>query len=142
MKKLITTFAVCLSVGVGASAMQQQQTPPPDPQAQAQPQDQKPATQEITLTGCLIQGTGPTVFVFDNAKKDPKSETEKAMKYVVVAGAQDLNLRPHLNHQVQIAGTWDGKTAPATGKVEEKDLPRFTAKTVTMVADTCAPAAR
>ena len=42
----------------------------------------------------------------------------------------------------KIVGVWDGKTAPASGKVEEKDLPRFTAKSVTMVADTCAPAAR
>lgn len=135
MKKLITTFAVCLSVGVGASAMQQAQTPPQDPQPQ------KPATQEITLTGCLIQGTTPTVFIFDKARKDPKSPTEKAVKYVVVPNAADLNLRPHLNHEVQIVGMWDGRTAPATDKVEEKDLPRFTAKAVTMVADTCTPAA-
>jgi hypothetical protein len=141
MKKLITTFAVCLSVGVGASAMQQQaQTPPPDPQAQTQPQ--KPPTQEITLTGCLIQGTTPTVFIFDKARKDPKSPTEKAVKYVVVPSTADLNLRPHLNHEVQIVGVWDGRTAPATDKVEEKDLPRFTAKAVTMVADTCTPAVR
>ncbi|HVQ42285.1 MAG TPA: hypothetical protein VMS54_08765 [Vicinamibacterales bacterium] len=135
MKKLITTFAVCLSVGVGASAMQQAQDPPP---AQAQ----KPPTQEITLTGCLIQGTTPTVFIFDKARKDPKSPTEKAVKYVVVPTAADLSLRPHLNHEVQIVGVWDGRTAPAGDKVEEKDLPRFTAKSVTMVADTCTPAAR
>jgi hypothetical protein len=140
MKRLITTFAVCLSVGVGASAMQQQaQTPPPDPQAQT---PQKPPTQEITLTGCLIQGTTPTVFIFDKARKDPKSPTEKAVKYVVVPNAADLNLRPHLNKEVQIVGVWDGRTAPATDKVEEKDLPRLTAKSVTMVADTCTPAAR
>ena len=139
MKKLITTLAVCFSVGAGASAMQQAQTPPPDPQAQTQP---KPVTQEITLTGCLIQGTTPTVFIFDNARKDPKSPTEKAVKYVVVPTTQDLNLRPHLNHEVQIVGVWDGRTAPAGGKVEEKDLPRFTAKSVTMVADTCTPAVR
>jgi hypothetical protein len=138
MKKLITTLAVCLTVGAGASAMQQQQANPPDPQAQTQ----KPATQELTLTGCLIQGTAPTVFIFDNAKKDPKSPTEKAVKYVVVASTEDINLRPHLNHEVQIVGVWDGRTAPATGKVEEKDLPRFTAKVVTMVADTCTAAAR
>lgn len=137
MKKLFSTLAVCFAVGAGASAMQQQQ--PPTPPA---PQDPKPAPQEITLTGCLIQGTAPTVFIFDDAKKDPKSETEKAMKFVVVAGPQDLNLRPHLNHKVLIVGTSDGRTAPATGKVEEKDLPRFTAKSVTMVADTCAPAPR
>jgi hypothetical protein len=140
MKKLITTFAVCLSVGVGASAMQQQQaqTPPSDPQTQTQ----KPPTEEITLTGCLIQGTTPTVFIFDKARKDPKSPTEKAVKYVVVPNAADLSLRPHLNHEVQIVGVWDGRTAPAGDKVEEKDLPRFTAKSVTMVSDTCTPAAR
>lgn len=135
MKKLISTLAVCLTVGVGASAMQQAQA---DPQAQTQ----KPPTQEITLTGCLIQGTTPTVFIFDKARKDPKSPTEKAVRYVVVPSAADLNLRPHLNHEVQIVGVWDGRTAPATDKVEEKDLPRFTAKSVTMVADTCTPSAR
>jgi len=136
MKRLISTLAVCLTVGVGASAMQQ--TPPPNPQAQPQ----TPPTQEITLTGCLIQGTTPTVFIFDKARKDPKSPTEKAVKYVVVPSAADLNLRPHLNHEVQIVGVWDGRTAPATDKVEEKDLPRFTAKSVTMVSDTCTPAVR
>ena len=139
MKKLITTFAVCFSVGVGASAMQQTQQANP-PAQQTQPQ--KPTTEEITLTGCLVQGTTPTVFLFENAKKDPKSPTEKAVKYVVVAGPQDLSLRSHLNHEVQIVGVWDGRTAPATGKVEEKDLPRFTAKSVTKVADTCTPATR
>jgi hypothetical protein len=145
MKKLITTLAVCLTVGVGASAMpqQQQQPPPPPPNPQTQQtQPQKPATQELVLTGCLIQGTGPTVFIFDNAKKDPKSQTEKAMKYVVIASAEDLNLRQHLNHEVQIVGTWDGKTAPATPKVEEKDLPRLTAKSLTMISNTCAVVTR
>ena len=136
MKRLISTLAVCLTVGVGASAMQQ--TPPPNPQTQPQ----TPPTQEITLTGCLIQGTTPTVFIFDKARKDPKSPTEKAVKYVVVPSAADLNLRPHLNHEVQIIGVWDGRTAPATDKVEEKDLPRFTAKSVTMVSDTCTPTVR
>ena len=141
MKRLITTLGVCLAFGAGASAMQQQAAPP-DPQAQTQPQ--KPTTEEITLTGCLVQGSTPTVFIFDNARKDPKSPTEKPVKYIVVAGPQDLNLRPHLNHEVRIVGVWDGKTAPTptTGKVEEKDLPRFTAKTVTMVSDTCTPVAR
>ena len=138
MKRLITTLGVCLAVGVGASAMQQQQqAAPPDPQT-----DQKPATQELVLTGCLVQGSTPATFIFDNAKKDPKSPTEKAVKYIVVAGAEDLNFRPHLNHEVRITGVWDGRTAPATGKVEEKDLPRFTAKNVTMIADTCTPLAR
>jgi hypothetical protein len=140
MKRLVTTLGVCLAIGVGAAAQQQQQQQQADPQAAAQAQ--KPATQELTLTGCLVQGSTPTVFVFDKARKDPKSPTEKPVKYIVVAGTEDLNFRQHLNHEVQIVGTWDGRTAPATGKVEEKDLPRFTAKSVTMVADTCTPLVR
>lgn len=137
MKRLITTLGVCLAIGVGAAAQQQQQQ-----QQQPDPQSQKPATQEVTLTGCLVQGSVPTVFLFDNAKKDPANKEEKGVKYFVVVGTEDLNLRNHLNHEVRIVGIWDGKVAPATGKVEEKDLPRFTAKSVTMVADTCTASVR
>ena len=151
MKTFITTLGVCFAIGAGASAMQQQQTAPPPPptQQQATPpalppeaQTQKPATEEIILTGCMVQGSTPAVFLFDNARKDPKSPTEKPVKYVLVAGSEDLKFPAHLNHEVRIVGVWDGRTAPATGKVEEKDLPRFTAKSVTMVADTCTPMAR
>ena len=132
MKTSLTILAVCFAVSSFAAAQQQQQQQPP---AQEQ---QKPAPPEITLTGCLIQGSAPTVFIFENAKKDPKSTEETAVKFVVVAAAEDLNLRNHLNHSVTIVGIGDGKaTVPSTRKVEEKDLPRLSAKSVTMVADTC-----
>jgi hypothetical protein len=127
MKTLVTAIAVC-SLVAGLSARQDpaQQTPP------------KPAVQEVTLTGCLVQGTTPAVFIFENARRDPKSTTEPAVKYLVLASAEDLNLRDHLNHEVRINGLPDGKIAPpTTQKVDEKDLPRLSAKSVTMVADTC-----
>ena len=93
----------------------------------------------MALTGCLVQGSGPAIFVIENAKKDAKSDTEKGVSYIVVASSPDLNLRTHLNHEVTITGQSDGKTAPATGtKFEEKDLPKLTAKNVTMVSNTCA----
>ena len=60
-------------------------------QAQAAAQVQKPA--EVTLTGCLIQGSSPAVFIFENAKKDAKSTTEKGVSYIVVATSGDMNLR-------------------------------------------------
>jgi hypothetical protein len=136
MKTLVTTFVVCLLVA-GVTA---QQNPPPaqqNPPAQ-QTEPQKPAVPEVTLTGCLVQGSTPAVFIFENVKKDPKNETEAAVKYIVVASTEDLNLRSHLNHQVRISGVPDGKIAPpTTQKVEEKDLPRLSAKGVTMVSDTC-----
>lgn len=124
MKYLITTVAVCFAISVSAAALQEQQP------------TQKQTPPEVTLTGCLVQGSVPTVFIFENAKKDPKSTTEKGAKYVVVVASEDLNLRTHLNHEVRITGQPDGKPQP-TGQVEEKDLPRITAKAVTMVSNTC-----
>jgi hypothetical protein len=129
MKTLVTAIAVCTLVA-GLSARQDPASPQQNPP--------KPAVPEVTLTGCLVQGSTPAVFIFENARKDPKSTTEPAVKYVVLASAEDLNLRDHLNHEVRISGLPDGKIAPpTTQKVEEKDLPRLSAKSVTMVADTC-----
>ena len=141
MRSLVTALAVSsLVVGLGAQA-QSTQPPPTPPQTGQTQQTQKPA--EVTLTGCIVQGSGPTVFVFENARKDPKSTTEPALKYIVVASTPDLNVREHLNHEVRITGTPDMKVAPpTTQKVEEKDLPKLTAKTITVVADTCSAPGR
>ena len=138
MKRLLTALAVSLATA-STFAMQQ-----PPPAQQAPPaQEQKAAAPEVALTGCLVQGSGPAIFVIENAKKDAKSDTEKGVSYIVVASSPDLNLRTHLNHEVTITGQSDGKTAPATGtKFEEKDLPKLTAKNVTMVSNTCALASR
>ncbi len=136
MKTLVTAIAVC-SLVAGLSARQNPPTQQQNPPAQQQT-PQKPAVPEVTLTGCLVQGSTPAVFIFENARKDPKSTTEPAVKYVVLASAEDLNLRTHLNHEVRISGLPDGKVAPpTTQKVDEKDLPRLSAKSLTMVADTC-----
>ena len=141
MKSVVTAFALCFGLAVSTSAVQQAQ------QGQAQqvqqPESQKPALPELTLTGCLVQGSTPAVFIFENVRKDPKNAAETPVKYVVTASTQDLNLRAHLNHEVRIVGTGDGRVAPPTNqKVEEKDLPKFSAKSLTMVSDTCSVPAR
>ncbi len=133
MKTLVTAIAVCFLVA-GLSARQ-------DPTSPQTPQ--KPAVAEITVTGCLVQGSTPTVFIFENVRKDPKSTTEPAVKYIVVAATEDLNLQDSLNHQVRIVGLPDAKVAPpTTQKVEEKDLPKLSAKSLTVVSDTCSSPAR
>lgn len=146
MKTAMTTLAICAAVGLNVLANQQTQQPPPPPPTQQQQQQQppdKPQTPiaDTTLTGCLIQGSGPTVFIVDNAKADPKSTTEKGARYIVIASAEDLNLRQHLNHEVRITGKVDGMVPVAGTKVEEKDLPKLNAKAVVMVSNTCAVAA-
>jgi len=137
MKTAVTALVVCFAFAISVAGFQGQtgQTPPTQ---QPPPTEQKPATPEVTLTGCVIQGSSPTVFIFDNAKKDPKSTTEKGVRYVAVIAAEDVDLRKNLNHEVQMTGHIELKAAPPAGqKVEEKDLPRFSAKALTSLSDTC-----
>ena len=134
MKLALATIACAAFAATVTFAQVQDPPPPPTNPAPAAPQTSpKP---DVTLTGCLIQGSSPAVFLFDNARKDPKDKTEKGVRYVIVAVGEDLNLRSNLNHEVQLLGQAESKVIPA-GKVEEKDLPKFSAKTVTMVSNTC-----
>jgi hypothetical protein len=106
--------------------------------AQTQPQTQK--APEAVLTGCIIQGSSPTVFILDSARQNAQDQNEKAKTYVLVVGAEDLDFKQHLNHEVRVTGVAENKTPPtppAGQKVQEKDLPKLTAKSVTMVADRC-----
>jgi hypothetical protein len=132
MKTVLTTLAAFAIVAVSLAARQEPQTPP----TQKDPVD-------VMLTGCLVQGSTPDVFLFDNAKKDPKSTTEKGERYLIVASAEDLPLRANLNHEVQMTGKVTIKPAlPPGQKPTEKDLSVFTTRTVTAVSDTCGTVGR
>ena len=147
MKNVVSALAASFAIATGAAVLSAQQTtpPPPPPAAAAEQTPQTPAaTPDVKLTGCLVQGSGPTVFIFENAKKDTKNAAEKGVSYMVVSNVADVNLRDHLNHQVEISGKADPKPAPVTGaaKIEEKDLPKLTLKTVTLVSNTCSTPTR
>ena len=105
---------------------------------------QTPAGADVTLTGCLVQGSSPTVFIIENAKTSTASPSDKGKSYVLtVAPSATVDLRSQLNHQVRIVGLTDDKAAvivtpPAPGapsasttvvKVEEKDMAKFTTRT-------------
>ena len=145
MKTALTAFAVCATITVGIAAAQQTPPPPPTqaqtqtaPPTQAPPAPQDEQKKDVTLTGCLIQGSAPTVFLFDNAKVDKKSPTEKGVRYLVTVSAEDLDLRPHLNHEVQMVGQISLKPAlPPGQRPTEKDLPVFATKSATMISNTC-----
>jgi hypothetical protein len=133
MKTVLSTLAAWFIVAGSLTAQQNPQTPPTP---QKEPVD-------VILTGCLVQGSGPDVFLFDNAKKDPKSTTEKGERYLIVAGTEDLPLRANLNHEVQMTGKITTKPAlPAGQKPTEKDLSVFATRSVTLVSDTCGAAKR
>jgi hypothetical protein len=94
---------------------------------------------DVTVTGCLTQGSSPAVFILDNARQKPDDKTEKGQSYVIVAASEDLPFAANLNHEVSVTGSADKVTAPppAGQKATEKDMPRFSAKNVTLVADRC-----
>ena len=54
-------FSATALLAQGAPPPPPTQNPPAAPQAQAKVPD-------VTITGCLIQGSSPTVFILENAK--------------------------------------------------------------------------
>jgi hypothetical protein len=143
MKTLVTALAVSLAVGSAAAVLAAQQQAPTPPAVSAQPEQApaKDAPADVTLTGCLVQGSAPNIFVFQNAKKDSKSTAEKGVSYVVVASSDTINLRAHLNHEIQVTGQSDGKIAPVSSeRASESELPKLNAKNVTMISNTCSTA--
>ena len=146
MKATVTTLAAVLAFTLGTAAAQttQTQAPPAAPAPQATEQQKTPP--EVTVTGCVVQGSSPTVFILDNAKVDPASTTEKGVRYILAKKDEDIDLLTHLNKQVRITGEVDAKvtadpvtpTTPPVPPDPEKTLPKLKAKSVTMVSDTCA----
>ena len=149
MKRHVLGLVVGSAMATAMVAAQGTTPPPPPPnppQQQQQPAaPQQTADKDVIVTGCVLQGSAPTVFILDNARVDPEDRNEKSRTYVLVASAEDLMLRSHLNHEVRVTGLAELKTVPVPPpgqKVAEKDLPKFTAKAITMVADRCTSAPR
>lgn len=129
MKSLFSALAVCLVAGaVSAGAQQQQQTPPPPP----------PEPPQVTLSGCLTQGSLPSIFILENARPAAGTTQETGTRYLVVAEAKDIDLLAHLNHDVQLTGTSEGTIPPPEKPVEERDLPTLRVRTLDMLSNTCA----
>src|SRR6185295_6941605 len=87
---------VALATGVVAaqSSSTSQQPPqqqPPQQQQQQPPQQQQKDKPDVTLTGCLSQGSSPTVFILDNAKLNVEDRGEKGKIFVLVAGTEHLS---------------------------------------------------
>lgn len=140
MKRTVFALLGSLALATSVAVAQVSQQAPPTPQTQAQ--QEQTAQPDVNLTGCLVQGSAPTVFILEDARLDPEDATEKAKAYVVVAGTEDLFLRNHVNAKITIRGAAEEKMVPeppAGEKVNEQDLPKLTAKSVVPVADTCTP---
>jgi len=135
MKRLVITMLGSLAVATTLLAAQDPQRPT-DPQ-----QPPAGAAKDITLTGCVTQGSSPTSFILSNAKMNARDTNEKGKDFQLVAATEDLSLKTHLNHEVTVTGSADTKAAPMPPAAGQKpDLPKLTAKSITQVADTCTTA--
>jgi hypothetical protein len=138
MFRFISALALCGALALAGAAAQAQQPPPtPRPAPPVLP-PQTASSPDVLLTGCLIQGSGPTVFLIQNAKADPQS-TDAGETFLLVAGTEDLNFRAHVDHKVQVSGRPEGKKVPSTAgrPIDEKSLPTLTTKSLTMIASVC-----
>jgi hypothetical protein len=146
MKAIITTFGAAIAITLaGTAGTQAQQVPVTQSPPPNVPQRRTPA--ELVLTGCIVQGSTPAVFLFD-AKKDPTSAVEKAERYLLIPAAEDVVLRPHLNHVVRITGELELKVSamPMTPSMrptsaapgDERSMQRVNVKNLTVVSDKCA----
>lgn len=106
-------------------------------QVNGQEPQQQQQTPEVALTGCLIQGSAPTVFILDKAKANPENREDPGVSYVIVSQIEDTDLTQFLNHQVRITGAPENKQMDPEREQTEKDLPKLTAKAIVNVADTC-----
>jgi hypothetical protein len=137
MKRQLIGVFVSVMAASALIAAQSTATPP-------QSATPKPSS-DITVTGCLTQGSSPAVFILDNARQKPDDKTEKPQSYVVVGASEDLPFAANLNHEVSLTGSADASAAtpPAAGQqASEQNMPRFSAKNVTLVADRCTTTTR
>jgi hypothetical protein len=132
MKRQILGVIIGSSLATALVAAQGAQTPP----AAAPSQGDK--VKEVAVTGCLVQGSAPAIFLLEDARMNPEDKGEKAKTYFLSAAATDL--KANLNKEVRIAGQAETKEPPAPPagkKVAEADLPKLAVKTITAVADRC-----
>ena len=105
---------------------------------QTKPAPQIPKMIDITVTGCLIQGSEPTVFVLDNSRINPADSKETPKKYLLINAVEDVHFKDLVNHEVTATGgvqmPTDVKPLPPPA---EKDLPTLTAHSIASISDRC-----
>jgi hypothetical protein len=160
-RHLFSVFASLVFAGALVAAQSSQAPGSQDP-APASPAPQSPAAapanqsdddaDDKTLKGCLIQGSGPNVYILDNATLSTDAAGAKGQRYVVEISAPADQLKTVMNTHVQIVAAEkdkdkaDAPSSPApagqsasgaSSPQSEAGLPRLTAKRITRLAETC-----
>ncbi len=139
MKRYAIGIVGSFVLAAAVIAAQEPASPAPSVSSdQSRPAAQPKQPADLSVTGCLIQGSGPNVFLLEKAKHSVTDKAEKGQTYKLASATEDLNFQRHLNHEVTISGSSDNKMTPSSpAKADEKDLPTLSAKSLSMVADKC-----
>jgi hypothetical protein len=91
------------------------------------------------VTGCVQEGTDAGVYILTNASAlgEPK---DMPRTFRLVSGVEDLDFTLQANHQVTAFGVAELKPppdAPPGGRIDPRDLPAFTVKSIQAVAERC-----
>jgi hypothetical protein len=134
MKRHLVSLAyvvvACAALVSAQSRSQQPVKPPPV---------ERPTAQEVSLTGCVVEGVTADVYILTNAVERPGS-AERPRTFRLFGAGEDMDFMRHLNQQVQVSGTAELRTPPPPppgGEVSEKDLPTLTVKSIEAVGDRC-----
>jgi hypothetical protein len=140
LKPIFATLFLCLAIPAMALAFAVVAE-----QAGNKPVDQQlPKTIDVTVTGCLIQGTDAKTFLLDNARLNPKDSKEAAKRYLLASEVEDMPRKELVNHEVTATGVVVARSdvRPLPMPPNDKDLPVLTAKSIATIADRCINAGR
>jgi hypothetical protein len=98
-----------------------------------------PKTQDLTVTGCVLEATDSGVYILSNVVATPDVK-DVPRTFRLVSSGEEMDFTLHNNHQVQVAGNAEFKVppdAPPGGRIDPRDLPAFAVKTLRSVSDRC-----
>lgn len=108
---LLTSVALAGTFVAAQTPTPGQSSQPSSPASPASQAAERAEAAEATLTGCLVQGSGPNVFILENAKTSATDKTE-GKSYVVMAAGSTVDLRGQLNRQVRVVGATGAMASP------------------------------
>jgi hypothetical protein len=155
-----TCAAAALGLALTASAQQPPQPQPsqPTPPAQAPAAAAEHAEKATKVSGCLKAGATAGTFELATGKKakasdaanpaqPPASPSSQApaqdamakagSRNVMLSAGAGVDLAAHLNHQVELAGTWQQSMASAVSADAAKSGKTFNVTSVKMISATC-----
>jgi hypothetical protein len=152
----VRSIAICAAIAMALASGGCRKSQKSTSVAASQSQSARPASQPLTITGCLKAGEAPDTFVLTAARTGGSGDTAT---YELIAPA-DVNLKDHVGHRLEVNGTVNTQQETASSttavpnqrsrptgtsgspKVETKteiDIKRVSVTAVKPISDKCEP---